>query len=202
MQIETLHRKPHPLAGFLVCARSRAHDDLADVDIAGLFNCECDCATDGVRPNRDSSKFIHGALCGRMRDGRSELGFHHAWGDYGDADLCVLLAHALRNGNHRMFGCAIDGRGWIDSMSSNRGNIHDLPEALRTGKPQNEEKHGQKGIFETLYAEPAKLEQFMGAMTGLSRINFEAFAARFDFSKFKSNIYRIPERFLDSVSLL
>src|SRR5216117_1127360 len=63
---------------------------------------------------------------------------------------------------------------------------HDLPEALRTGKPQNEEKHGQKGIFETLYAEPAKLEQFMGAMTGLSRINFEAFAAKYDFSKFKS----------------
>src|SRR5437762_3516768 len=63
---------------------------------------------------------------------------------------------------------------------------HDLPEALRTGKPQNEEKYDQKGIFETLYAEPAKLEQFLGAMTGLSRINFEAFAARFDFSKFKT----------------
>ena len=63
---------------------------------------------------------------------------------------------------------------------------HDLPEALRTGKPQNEEKHGQKGIFETLYAEPPKLEQFMGAMTGLSRINFEAFAEKFDFSPFKT----------------
>lgn len=24
---------------------------------------------------------------------------------------------------------------------------HDLPEALRTGKPQNESKHGQKGVF-------------------------------------------------------
>jgi len=63
---------------------------------------------------------------------------------------------------------------------------HDLPEALRTGKPQNEVKHGQKGIFEALYAELPKLEQFMGAMTGLSRINFEAFAAKFDFSKFKT----------------
>jgi len=63
---------------------------------------------------------------------------------------------------------------------------HDLPEALRTGKPQNEEKYGQKGMFETLYADPAKLEQFMGAMTGLSRINFEAFAAKFDFSRFKT----------------
>src|SRR5437016_14301147 len=62
---------------------------------------------------------------------------------------------------------------------------HDLPEALRTGKPQNEIKHGQKGMFEELYAELPKLEQFMGAMTGLSRINFEAFADKFDFSTFK-----------------
>ena len=61
---------------------------------------------------------------------------------------------------------------------------HDLPEALRTGKPQNEAKHGQKGIFEELYAELPKLEQFMGAMTGLSRINFEAFAEKFVFSQY------------------
>jgi hypothetical protein len=63
---------------------------------------------------------------------------------------------------------------------------HDLPEALRTGKPQNEIKHGQKGMFEELYAELPRLEQFMGAMTGLSRINFEAFAAKFDFSQYKT----------------
>jgi hypothetical protein len=63
---------------------------------------------------------------------------------------------------------------------------HDLPEALRTGKPQNETKHGRKGVFEELYAELPRLEQFMGAMTGLSRINFEALAAKFDFSKFKT----------------
>ena len=63
---------------------------------------------------------------------------------------------------------------------------NDLPEALRTGKPQNELKHGQKGMFEELYADLPKLEQFMGAMTGLSRINFEAFADRFDFSKFQT----------------
>ena len=63
---------------------------------------------------------------------------------------------------------------------------HDLPEALRTGRPQNEAKHGQKGMFEELYEELPRLEQFLGAMTGLSRINFEAFAAKFDFSKFKT----------------
>ena len=63
---------------------------------------------------------------------------------------------------------------------------HDLPEALRTGRPQNEVKHGQKGVFEELYKELPRLEQFMGAMTGLSRINFEAFAEKFDFSNFKT----------------
>ncbi len=63
---------------------------------------------------------------------------------------------------------------------------HDLPEALRTGKPQNEIKHGQKGMFEELYSELPRLEQFMGAMTGLSRIHFEALAEKFDFSRFKT----------------
>jgi hypothetical protein len=61
---------------------------------------------------------------------------------------------------------------------------NDLPEALLTGKPQNETKHGGKSIFEELYADPAKLEQFVGAMTGLSRLNFEAFAQKFDFKPF------------------
>jgi predicted O-methyltransferase YrrM len=63
---------------------------------------------------------------------------------------------------------------------------HDLPDALRTGRPQNETKHGQKGVFEELYEELPRLEQFMGAMTGLSRINFEAFAEKFDCSPFKT----------------
>jgi len=63
---------------------------------------------------------------------------------------------------------------------------HDLPEALRSGKPQNETKHGEKGIFEELYADPAKLEQFLDGMTGLSRINFEALAQKFDFSRYRT----------------
>ena len=63
---------------------------------------------------------------------------------------------------------------------------HDLPDALRTGKPQNEVKHSQKPIFEELYADLPRLEQFLGAMTGLSRINFEAFAEKFDFKPFKT----------------
>jgi len=77
--------------------------------------------------------------------------------------------------------------GWLVMLNHRLFKFwHDLPEALRTGRPQNETKDGQKGMFEELYAEPSRLEQFMGAMTGLSRINFEAFADRFDFSKFKT----------------
>jgi hypothetical protein len=43
-----------------------------------------------------------------------------------------------------------------------------LTEALRTGQPQNEVKHGGPGMFETLYADPARLKQFLAAMTGIS----------------------------------
>jgi hypothetical protein len=41
-------------------------------------------------------------------------------------------------------------------------------------------------MFEELYEELPRLEQFMGAMTGLSRINFEAFAMKFDFSPYQN----------------
>jgi hypothetical protein len=44
----------------------------------------------------------------------------------------------------------------------------DLTEGLRTGLPQNELKTGGAGLFETLYKDPARLEQFLAAMTGLS----------------------------------
>src|SRR5215218_8588781 len=43
-----------------------------------------------------------------------------------------------------------------------------LTEALRTGAPQNEVKSGGPGLFETLYADPARLKQFLAAMTGIS----------------------------------
>ena len=43
-----------------------------------------------------------------------------------------------------------------------------LTEALRTGQPQNEVKGGGPGLFETLYADPARLKEFLAAMTGIS----------------------------------
>jgi O-methyltransferase domain/Dimerisation domain len=44
-----------------------------------------------------------------------------------------------------------------------------LTEALRTGTPQNEVRSGGPGLFETIYSDPARLKQFLAAMTGISR---------------------------------
>jgi len=60
----------------------------------------------------------------------------------------------------------------------------DLTEALTTGKPQNEIKHTGRPMFEELYSDPARLEQFMDAMTGVSMGNFMALAEKFDFSRY------------------
>ena len=62
----------------------------------------------------------------------------------------------------------------------------DLTEALKTGKPQNEMKHGGAGMFEELYSDPERLEQFMRAMAGISLANFETFAEKFDFAPYKT----------------
>jgi len=43
-----------------------------------------------------------------------------------------------------------------------------LTEALRTGQPQNESTQGED-FFGELYADPARLQNFLGAMTGISR---------------------------------
>jgi hypothetical protein len=62
----------------------------------------------------------------------------------------------------------------------------ELTEALRTGKPQNEIKQTGKPMFDELYSDPARLEQFMGAMQGISLGNFHALAEKFDFSKYET----------------
>jgi len=62
----------------------------------------------------------------------------------------------------------------------------DLTPALKSGEPQNEVRHSGKPMFDELYADPARLEQFMDAMTGVSMANFEAFAQKFDFAPYRS----------------
>ena len=62
----------------------------------------------------------------------------------------------------------------------------DLTEALRTGRPQNEIKHGGESMFAKLYEDPARLEQFMAAMSGISAGNFTLLAERFDFRPYRT----------------
>jgi hypothetical protein len=78
--------------------------------------------------------------------------------------------------------------GGILEMSNDRlyGFWGDLTEALRTGKPQNEIKHTGKPMFEELYRDEARLEQFMNAMAGISAGPFMALAEKFDFSKYET----------------
>jgi O-methyltransferase domain/Dimerisation domain len=60
----------------------------------------------------------------------------------------------------------------------------DLTAALQTGKPQNEIKQTGRGMFEALYSDPDRLEQFMNAMAGISLGPFSVLAEKFDFSKY------------------
>lgn len=127
-----------------------------------------------------------------------ELHFHpRANLDFFDALVAMKFLDRESDGPQAKYFNTPEGALFLDSASPRYiGGIlvmlsarlfkfwNDLPEALRTGRPQNEVKHGQKGMFEELYSDLSRLEQFMGAMTGLSRINFEAFAQKFDFSKF------------------
>jgi hypothetical protein len=125
----------------------------------------------------------------------------HPRGIYDFLDTLVALGLLERDGDGR------DGRyrntaetatfldkrspayiGGILEMSNARlyGFWGDLTEALQTGKPQNEVKHTGRPMFDELYSDPARLEQFMQAMQGISLGNFHALAEKFDFSKYKT----------------
>ena len=61
-----------------------------------------------------------------------------------------------------------------------------LTDALRTGSAQNETKGGGRPAFEALYADEARLEQFLSAMASLQTGSFAVLAQRFDFAKRKT----------------
>lgn len=60
-----------------------------------------------------------------------------------------------------------------------------LTEALRTGEPQNEAKTGGN-LFDVLYADPARLRQFLAAMTGLSMGIAKAIAQKFPWKEYRT----------------
>lgn len=60
-----------------------------------------------------------------------------------------------------------------------------LTEGLRTGKPQNEAKHGGD-LFGSLYANSEALRGFLAAMTGVSMASARAIARKFPWRKYAS----------------
>lgn len=62
-----------------------------------------------------------------------------------------------------------------------------LPDALRSGKPQNEAKHGGNP-FDGIYSTPEKLQAFLKSMTGLSLSAANAIAQKFPWKNYKSFI--------------
>ena len=61
-----------------------------------------------------------------------------------------------------------------------------LSEALKTGEPQNEVKGGGPGLFETLYADPSRLKDFLAAMTGISHGANMTIARKFPWAGYKT----------------
>lgn len=61
-----------------------------------------------------------------------------------------------------------------------------LTDGLRTGRPQNEAASGAQDFFATLYADPARLQQFLEAMTGVSRGANLAIAAEFPWARYRT----------------
>ena len=61
-----------------------------------------------------------------------------------------------------------------------------LTTALRTGLPQNETKDGNPDAFVALYADPARLKEFLKAMTGVSHGANLAIARKFPWSKYRT----------------
>jgi hypothetical protein len=129
-----------------------------------------------------------------------ELGLHPR-GTYDFLDALVALGLLERDGDgaEGRYANTRDTRRFLDRNSPDYvGGIlemanarlyrfwADLTPALKTGQPQNEVRHSGKPMFDELYADPARLEQFMEAMAGVSRANFQAFAKKFDFSRYGS----------------
>ena len=132
---------------------------------------------------------------------RSKLGLHER-SLYDFLDTLVALGFLTREGiketsiyhNSPETDLFLDKKkpsymGGILEMCNNR--IYrfwgDLEEGLKTGKPQNEVKTGEKPVFEMLYSDPAKMREFIMAMAGIQMGNFIKFAKEFDFSKYTTH---------------
>lgn len=126
---------------------------------------------------------------------RTALGLHpRGTRDFLDAlvALGMLERHGERYSNTQagaMF--LVQGQptyvGGLLEMSNARlfASWQNLTTALKTGKPQSEARNDQE-LFEALYSDPARLRQFLSAMTGISMGVAKALAGAFPWEKFRT----------------
>jgi O-methyltransferase domain/Dimerisation domain len=90
---------------------------------------------------------------------------------YLDKHKPSYIGGVLQMANHRLFG-----------------HWNHLTEGLRTGKNQNEAKDlaGGASPFEALYADPARLKEFLAAMTGISHWANLAIAQKIPWSQYRT----------------
>lgn len=63
-----------------------------------------------------------------------------------------------------------------------------LTAALRTGLPQNEITAGMANPFAAIYAEPARLKEFLKAMTGISQASNAVIAQKFPWKNYRTAV--------------
>jgi O-methyltransferase domain/Dimerisation domain len=129
-----------------------------------------------------------------------ELGLHaRAIPDFPDALVALELLDREGEGSDALYRNTPATAVFLDKASSayiggilemSNARLYrfwgDLTEALQTGMPQNEIKHNGKPMFDELYSDPDRLEQFMNAMSGISMGPFHALAEKFDFSNYET----------------
>jgi hypothetical protein len=128
---------------------------------------------------------------------RGRLGLHHRSAlDFFDAlvALGMLAREDGRYSNTAATELFLDRAkpsyiGGMLEMANTRlfGFWDSLTEGLKTGEPQNEAKAGGNA-FDALYADPAKLREFVKAMTGISNGVAQAIAASFPWERYKTVI--------------
>jgi len=117
--------------------------------------------------------------------------------DFLDALVSMNFLHREGNGSGAKYCNTLESDAYLDKnkscyiggileMANNRlyPFWSNLEEALQTGMPQNEVKNGDKTLFETLYENENRLEEFIAAMGGIQTGNFIAFASQFNFNNY------------------
>jgi len=113
--------------------------------------------------------------------------------DFFDALVALRLLERDGEGPHARYHNTAETRLFLDRTSSGfigagfentNARLYrfwgDLTEALKTGRPQSEIKHTGVSMFDTLYQDPQRLEQFLEAMAAIAAARCTALAEKFE----------------------